>query len=50
MLKGVSTINYPKSLTANTFVNYFKSVNDPEGRFYQADEDVIFFNERYLNE
>ena len=28
---------------------YFKAVNNPEDKFYQADEDVLEFNERYLD-
>jgi hypothetical protein len=32
------------------FKNIFKSVNDPESVFYQADEDVWYFNDRCFNE
>ena len=49
MLKDITVRNKSKTLTAKTFELYFKSVNDPQSNFYQPDEDVIFFNERYLN-
>ena len=39
----------PKGLSANDFDNYFKSINNPEDPFFQADEDVLYFNERFLN-
>ena len=39
----------PKRLSANDFDNYFKSINNPEDPFFQADEDVLYFNERFLN-
>ena len=35
-----------KKVTSEQFANYFKAINDPEGRFYQADEDVLYYNER----
>ena len=31
------------------FATYFKAINDPESRFFQADDDVLLFNERYVN-
>ena len=30
------------------FSEYFQAVNNPNDRFYQADEDVLDFNERYM--
>lgn len=35
-------------ISLDTFTAYFKAINNPEGDFYQPDEDVIFFNERYV--
>jgi len=32
-----------------TFFKYFKAINYPDSVFYQPDEDVVFFNDRYLN-
>ena len=48
MLKG-SVVKNTSSLSSNDFVQYFKSINDPESVFFQADEDIIYFNERYLD-
>ena len=39
----------PKSLSANDFDKYFKSINNPEDPVFQADDDVLYFNERFLN-
>ena len=36
------------TLTSKKFLEYFKSVNTPDDPFYQADEDVLEFNERVL--
>ena len=35
--------------TSQQFATYFKAINDPESRFVQADDDVLLFNERYVN-
>ena len=43
-----ANIKNKNSITADTFSEYFKSINDPNDRFYQADEDVLFLNEQYL--
>lgn len=37
-------------ITTSDFKPYLKSVNDPECVFDQADYDVLYFNERYLND
>ena len=31
------------------FTLYFKAINDPGDIFFQPDDDIIYFNERYLN-
>jgi len=36
-------------LTTCDFQTYFKAANDPESIFYQPDDDVLYFNDRYLN-
>ena len=38
-----------KSLSAQKFAEYFKSINYPNTVFYQADEDVLYFTERFVN-
>ena len=48
MLKGTCSPAKSKTLTADIFADYFKAINDPNDRFFQPDEDVLLFNERYL--
>ena len=36
-------------LTTCDFQTYFKSAYDSESIFYQPDDDVLYFNDRYLN-
>ena len=43
MLKHAANIDTKSNIKSDTFSEYFQSIN----RFYQADEDVLFFNERY---
>ena len=49
MLKKLSHVK-PANIPLSTFEEYFKSVNDPSDPFYTPDDDVIHFNERYVNE
>ena len=46
MLKKLCPFSSSKKVTSEQFANYLKAINDPEGRFYQADEDVLYYNER----
>ena len=32
----------------NQFSEHFQKLNGPNDRFYQADEDILFFNEQYM--
>ena len=48
LLKGASNISKP-NLSLSNFAAYFKAVNNPDSAFYTPDDDVIYFNERYLN-
>ena len=48
-MKGAANISQP-NLSLNNFVAYFKAVNNPDSDFYTPDEDVIYFNERYLKD
>ncbi len=48
MLKDASGV--PKlPITLDNFAAYFKAVNNPNDPFFRPDEDVIYFNERYVN-
>ena len=49
LLKESQGITSPKSLTSKHFLEYFKLVNNPNDHFYQADEDILEFNERVLS-
>ena len=37
------------NLSATDFANYFKSINNPNDPFFQSDDDILYFNERFLN-
>ena len=49
MLKELSHVK-PANIPLSRFEEYFKSVNNPADPFYTPDEDVMNFNERYVNE
>ena len=46
MLKESANIK-SNNIPLNTFEQYFKAVNNPNDHFFNADEDVLYFNERY---
>lgn len=48
LLKDVSHLKSKSSIDVKMFSEYFQAVNDANDRFYQADEDVLDFNERYM--
>ena len=48
LLKNLCGSNASKKLTSQHFVDYFKAINNPDSRFFQADEDVLIYNERYV--
>ena len=37
------------NIPLESFELYFKSINNPEDRFFSADEDILHFIERYEN-
>ena len=49
LLKSSQNKSGPKTLSAKKFAEYFKAVNDPNSVFFQADEDILDFNNRFLN-
>ena len=49
LLKDSQNTDKSNSLTAQKFSKYFKSINDQDTPFYQADEDILEFNNRFLN-
>jgi len=44
MLKEATSNKGPKDITLDMYTNYFKAINNPESRFFQADEDILYFN------
>ena len=46
-----SSVAQPKSknMSIVDFEDYFKAINNPEDPFFQPDEDILYFNERFLN-
>ena len=48
MLKELAHVK-PANIALSSFEAYFKAVNNPTHPFYTPDEDVVFFNERYVN-
>ena len=49
MLKELAQVK-PSNMPLSRFEEYFMSVNNPSDPFYAPDEDVLNFNERYVNE
>ncbi|MCG8046921.1 MAG: reverse transcriptase family protein [Candidatus Thiodiazotropha taylori] len=48
LLKQAANIRSVNPIGADKFSEYFQAINDPNDRFYQADEDILYFNERYV--
>ena len=48
MLKDASHIKAP-NIPLSSFETYFKAVNNPDDHFFNPDEDVLYFNERFVN-
>ena len=48
LLKNLCSSNAPKTLTSQHFAEYFKAINNPDSTFFQADDDVLLYNERYV--
>ena len=38
-----------RPVSADSFAKYFKTINNPDSAFYQPDDDIIDFNNKYLN-
>ena len=48
MLKELAYVK-PANIALSSFERYFKAVNNPSDPFYASDEDILYFNERYVN-
>jgi hypothetical protein len=49
LLKEGVVTNKPTKISCDTFLKYFEAINNPSDVFFQPDEDVIHFNENFLN-
>ena len=49
LLKESVTRQTSKHPSANDFDEYFKAINNPDSHFFQPDDDILYFNERFLN-
>ena len=48
MLKQAANKNIKNSISSKQFADYFRAINDPNDRFFQVDDDILFFNEPYV--
>ncbi len=48
LLKEVAGVPKPNTISADSFVAYFKAINNPTDHFFQPDEDIIHFNDTYF--
>ena len=50
LLKNAGGQRKASGVTANNFYDYFKAINNPDDRFFQPDDDIIYFNERIVKD
>ena len=50
LLKNLCPSSSSKTVNSQQFAKYFKAITDPESRYFQAGEDVLYYNERYVKE
>ncbi|MCG8033540.1 MAG: reverse transcriptase family protein, partial [Candidatus Thiodiazotropha taylori] len=48
LLKHAANLKTKCTIDARRFSEYFHAISDPNDRFYQPDEDILYFNERYI--
>lgn len=49
MLKELAHVK-PANIALSSFEEYFKAINNPADPFFAPDEDILYFNERYVND
>ena len=47
LLKQAANLKTKSSVDSKRISEYYQAVSDPKDRFYQPDEDILYFNERY---
>ena len=50
LLKKAAYVENKNTISASRFSEYFQAINNPTDHFYQANEDIIHFNERYIKD
>ena len=50
LLKNAGGQRKASGVSANNFYDYFKAINNPDDRFFQPDDDIIYFNERIVKD
>ena len=50
LLKNAWGQRKASGVSANNFYDYFKAINNPDDRFFQPDDDIIYFNERIVKD
>ena len=48
ILKELANIESSSTIKLSTFERYFKALNNPSDPFFAPDEDIFYFNKRYL--
>ena len=48
-MKASVTGTKRSNISATDFANYFKSINNPNDPFFKSDDDILYFNKRFLN-
>ena len=41
-------LKYIQNTNFTALFDYFIAINDPEGRCFQADDDILIYKERYV--
>ena len=49
LLKKSCSSNSVKTLSSQSFADFFKAINNPDSIYFQPDDDILYFNQHYLN-
>ena len=50
LLKNAVGQRKASGVSANNFYDYFTAINNPDDRFFQPDDDIIYLNERIVKD
>ena len=48
-MKKAANVENRSTISASRFAECFDAINNASDHFYQADKDIMYFNERYIN-